>query len=101
MSRKWTIDKIESLASFEDFELYYFDKATYMDRGESIIASFENMTPGVTLNTGQIHTLAYNPLENTTISNNPFPMYKDIARQNRVHFYFLSGLSSFIRSSDF
>ena len=91
MARNWNIDKIESLASFEDFELYYFDNATYMDRKETIIASFPNMTPGETHNFGLIWVSGIDPLQNYSISNNPYVMYKDENRQDRIHFYFTSG----------
>ena len=39
---KWKADKVKSLTSLEDLELYYFDKADHVDKGDTITASFEN-----------------------------------------------------------
>tara|TARA_R100000808_G_C2117651_1_gene129807 strand:+ start:507 stop:1100 length:594 start_codon:yes stop_codon:yes gene_type:complete len=93
MARIWNTDKTVSLNSFIDFQLIYFDRATYMDRGETILASFENMKAGDTENNGNIVSSPYEfdgDYTNLSITNNPYYMFVDVNRQNRIHFYFNS-----------
>ena len=96
MSRIWSIDKLKEIASFIDYDLLYFSTATYMDKANTIIASFDNIKAGDTENNG---SLVYSPYEydegeDLSIKNNPYILYRDVDRQNQVHFYFSSGVET-------
>ena len=92
MSRIWKTDKVKNLSSFIDFDLLYFNTATYMDRGKTIIASFENMSIGDNNNTGLMLTPpnGYDEASELSLTNNPYILYFDKDKQYRVHFYFNS-----------
>ena len=95
MPRNWKTDVLKEIASFIDFDLQYFSTATYMDKAQTILASFENMKAGDTESNGSLVVSPHGfdgDYENLTIENNPFLLYKDVDRQNQIHFYFKSGV---------
>ena len=104
ISGNWKKDKQKLLSSLYELDMWYFDKLTYTDASEEIMASFENLTAGDFDDSGWVTPYIYNfdegegdlyrSSEPDSMTNYRGRFYFDENSSNRVYFQVIS--SNFI-----